>query len=74
MESIEDFPQFIRWKLDPDRPYQYHVDTSIELQSDYLIDLRGRVIVDFLGRYERLQEDFDEVCRRIGLEIQNRRS
>jgi len=67
MEAIEDFPQFIRWKLDPDRPYHYHVDTSIELQSDYLIDLRGRVIVDFLGRYERLQEDFDEVCRRIGV-------
>jgi len=67
MQSIEDFPQFIRWKLDPERPYQYHVDTSIELQSDYLIDLHGTVIADFLGRYERLQEDFDEVCRRIGI-------
>ena len=67
MESIEGFPQFIRWKLDPERPYQYHVDTSIELQSDYLVDLRGKVIVDFLGRYERLQEDFDEVCGRIGI-------
>ena len=67
MESIEGFPQFIRWKLDPERPYQYHVDTSIELQCDYLVDLRGKVIVDFVGRYERLQEDFDEACRRIGI-------
>ncbi len=62
-----DFESFLRWKLDPGRPYQYHVDTSIELQSDYLIDLRGQVVVDFIGRYERLEEDFAEACRRIGI-------
>jgi hypothetical protein len=63
----EDFAGFLRWKLDPERPYQFHVDTSIELQTDYLIDLRGDIVVDFIGRYERLHEDFDEACRRIGL-------
>ncbi len=63
----EDFPGFLRWKLDPERPYQYHVDTSIELQSDYLIDLHGRVIVDFIGRYERLEADFTDACKRIGI-------
>jgi hypothetical protein len=61
------FEGFLRWKLDPERPYQYHVDTSIELQSDYLIDLHGDVVVDFIGRYERLGEDFAEACRRIGI-------
>jgi len=63
----EDFEGFLRWKLDPDRPYQYHIDTSIELQSDYLIDLHGQVVVDFIGRYERLPEDYAEACRRIGI-------
>jgi len=63
----DDFAAFLRWKLDPDRPYQYHVDTSIELQSDYLIDLRGTIIVDFIGRYERLHDDFAEACQRIGI-------
>jgi hypothetical protein len=62
-----DFASFIRWKLDPHRPYQFHVDTSIELQSDYLVDLHGNVIVDFIGRYERLHEDFAEACKRIGI-------
>lgn len=62
---LADFPQFIRWKLEPQRPYQYHIDTSIELQSDYVKDLHGRVIVDYIGRYESLHEDFAEVCRRI---------
>jgi hypothetical protein len=67
MAHIKSFPEFIRWKLDPARPYQYHVDTSIELQSDYLKDLSGKIIVDFIGRTERLQEDFDTVCKRIGI-------
>jgi hypothetical protein len=63
----DDFEGFLRWKLDPDRPYQYHLDTSIELQSDYLIDLHGELAVDFIGRYERLEDDFATACRRIGI-------
>jgi hypothetical protein len=63
----QDFESFLRFKLDPGRPYQYHIDTSIELQSDYLVDLRGRLIVDFVGRYERLVQDYGEACRRIGI-------
>jgi hypothetical protein len=67
MAHIKDFPEFIRWKLDSQRSYQYHVDTSIELQSDYIKDLSGKIIVDFIGRTERLQTDFDAVCERIGI-------
>jgi hypothetical protein len=61
------FSDFLRWKLDPERPYQYHVDTSIERQSDYLIDLDARPCVDFIGRYEQLDADFAHVCRHLGL-------
>lgn len=64
---VRDFADFIRWKLDPDRLYQYHVDTSIERQTDYLKDLSGNLTVDFIGRYERLQQDFDAVCARLRL-------
>jgi Sulfotransferase family len=35
-------------------------------QIDYLVDDSGRIIVDFVGRYERLQESFDEISRRLG--------
>ncbi|PWV62519.1 sulfotransferase family 2 domain-containing protein [Plasticicumulans acidivorans] len=68
MAHIETFEQFIRWKLDPQRPYQFHVDTSIELQSDYCIDLHGKLLVNFIGRTENLQADFEEACRRIGIQ------
>lgn len=67
MQGIDDFETFLRWKLDPGRPYQYHIDTSIELQSDYLVDLHGRVIIDYIGHYENLQEDFDHICQTIGI-------
>ena len=67
MSHVETFEEFIRWKLDPERPYQYHVDTSIDLQSDYVIDLHGKVLVDFIGRYDNLHDDFEEACRRIGI-------
>jgi hypothetical protein len=67
MSHIETFEQFIRWKLDPARPYQYHVDTSIELQSDYAVDLHGKLLVNFVGRYENLAADFAEACRNIGI-------
>jgi hypothetical protein len=67
VEHIDDFKEFIRWKLDPERPYQFHIDTSIELQTDYLKDLDGKIIVDFIGRYENLFTDYEEICRQIGI-------
>jgi len=35
-------------------------------QVDYISDPSG-IIVDFVGRFERLQADFAEVCSRLGL-------
>ena len=65
LRGIDNFEQFLKWKMNPERPYQYHIDTSMELQTDYLIDLKGRVLTDFLGHYENLQEDFDTICERV---------
>jgi hypothetical protein len=65
--DISDFSAFLRWKFDPARSPQYHADMSTVLQSDYLIDLRGRLIVDYVGRYEHLSDDFRTVCGKIGL-------
>lgn len=67
VEHCKSFSEFIRYKLDPEREYQFHIDTSIEWQSDYLIDLHGKLIVDFVGRYEHLAENYLEVCERIGI-------
>jgi len=67
MNNIDDFNEFMRWKFNPERPYQYHIDTSLELQTDYLIDLHGNLLTDFIGHQENLQEDFKQVCETIGI-------
>lgn len=64
---IDSFEEFIHWKLDPERSYQFHIDTSIEQQSDYLVDLHGNLLTDFIGRYENLHDDFNTICEHIGI-------
>ncbi len=36
-------------------------------QYDYLYDEAGTCLVDFVGRFERLQEGFDTVCDKLGI-------
>jgi hypothetical protein len=67
VQEHPEFADFLCWKLNPDRDYQYHLDTSIEIQSDYLKGADGGIVVDFVGRYERLQEDFNHVCETVGI-------
>ncbi|WP_019589088.1 MULTISPECIES: sulfotransferase family 2 domain-containing protein [unclassified Thioalkalivibrio] len=67
LEGVKTFGDFLRLKFDPERPYDYMLDTSAELQHEYIVDLQGRVIVDFIGRYENLHEDFATICQRIGI-------
>lgn len=39
----------------------------VEPQWPQLVGPAGELLVDFVGRVERLQADFDEACRRIGI-------
>ena len=67
LRQTRTFEEFLRLKFDPERPYDYMLDISRELQSDYLVDLHGHTIVDYIGRYEHLQDDFNDICDRIGI-------
>jgi hypothetical protein len=76
LNADESFEAFLHRKLDTSREWQYHIDTSITPQTDYLVDLNGNLIVDFIGHYETLQQDFDHCCQRIGvpgIELPHRR-
>lgn len=33
----------------------------------YLVNFEGELIVDYIGRMENIDDDFDEICRRIGV-------
>jgi hypothetical protein len=41
--------------------------THVIPQYDFLHDEAGRQLVDFVGKYESLQADFDQVCARLGI-------
>ncbi len=41
--------------------------TAQSLMSDFIRDPDGRVLVDFVGRYENLTADFHVVCERLKL-------
>ena len=36
-------------------------------QLDWITDTDGSIDIDFIGRYENLQEDFDIICEKIGI-------
>jgi hypothetical protein len=38
-----------------------------EPQIQWLSDTDGTLLVDFIGRYENLQTDFDRICERLGI-------
>lgn len=57
MESLGSFEKYLEWRVSEDR----------HLQKEFVTDERGALIVDFVGRYETLQDDFAAVCHRIGV-------
>jgi hypothetical protein len=52
-----------------ERDPRYHDEPKMFMpQVRWVSDDAGRCIVDFIGRFESLADDFAEVCRRIGVE------
>lgn len=77
--SVEDFRRWLPAYMDPDlaeperngsssiltRRWEAGGGYVNDLQSPFVVEA-GRTAVEFVGRYERLAEDFGEVCRRLG--------
>jgi len=54
------FTEYIKWRADR-KPH---------LQADLVCDRHDNLLVDFLGHYETLEDDFRRICRRIGVPAQ----
>jgi hypothetical protein len=58
-QEFPDFTAYARWRIDnPNR-----------LQRTLVCDDEGRLLVNFIGRYENLAADFSTVCGRVGATI-----
>lgn len=64
-DRVCSFPHFVRWHLPRllERKYWFFGP-----QVDYLYDGNGKLLVEFVGRYENLAADFRQVCTRLGIE------
>lgn len=57
VSQLSGFEEYLEWRISED----------VKLQKDFVTDSEGRLIVDFVGRFENLLEDFDYICQIIGI-------
>lgn len=60
MCSFKSFDEYIEWRVTQEKT----------LQKEFVTDESDNIIVDYIGRFERLQEDFAEASRKAGLNVQ----
>ena len=56
-KSFGGFDQYIRWRC----------THEVRYQKDFVFTPDGEQVVDFIGRFERLADDFHLICSRIGV-------
>lgn len=62
VNQLGSFDAYLRWEL-----ARTGQAGGMRHQADYVLGSDGRLIVDRIGYFERLEEDFAEICRRIGV-------
>lgn len=62
--SVE-FPEWVR-SVFSERSSPYLDEAEMFLtQADWVCDESGIIIVDYVGKFERLQDEWEEICRRL---------
>lgn len=60
------FGEWVKLTYGGRHPSYYDHPKMFMPQLDWISDADGRILVDFVGRFERLEEDFKEICQRLG--------
>ncbi|MFM8444541.1 MAG: sulfotransferase family 2 domain-containing protein [Methylococcus sp.] len=64
VSAMAGFEEYLAWVVRTDKPF---ARGATKLQTEMLTDESGRLLVDFVGRYETLERDFAAVCDRLGI-------
>ena len=62
-----DFCDFVKVFANRDEPFCPLQDEHMFNQIDWITDASGKVIVDYIGKLENLQNDFDNICNKINI-------
>jgi len=65
LSNVAGFSDFVMNWLTPER-LNSHI--HFKPQYEFLLDSRGRILVDFLGYYESIEQDFDTIAQRVNSE------
>lgn len=57
IKSFSDFDEYIRWRCAED----------VRFQKDFIYSEADELLVDFVGRFENLEKDFQKICTQIGV-------
>ena len=57
IKGMRDFDEYIRWRC----------SDNIRYQKDFICSPEGEQLVNFIGRYEQLDADFQTLCLRLGI-------
>lgn len=61
---LNSFEEYLEWVVRSERPFP---KGAAKFQKEILTDRQGLLIVDFVGRYENLANDFAQVCRQLNI-------
>jgi hypothetical protein len=68
IQNIDSFNHFIH-EMSENRDWIMGLH-SMRLQVDFFTDAEGKIIADFIGRFENLNKDFNKICQNIGLQTE----
>ena len=60
------FKEFVAKRMTTRNRYK-NATRHVMQQRDFIYDEAGNLLVDFVGRFESLQQDFDQICARLGI-------
>ncbi|MFZ9736450.1 MAG: sulfotransferase family 2 domain-containing protein [Prochlorotrichaceae cyanobacterium] len=60
------FEEYLDWVIATKNPFP---KGATKLQAEIITDKSGELIVDYVGRYETIHQDFNDVCQRLGLAV-----
>ena len=57
VKNLESFEDYIHWRCEED----------VHFQKDFIYSMDGKLLVNFIGRFEFIDRDFNEICKKIGI-------
>lgn len=58
-KSFSGFTEYIEWRCRED----------VRFQRDFVFSKDGKQLVNFIGRFENLEKDFNYICSQIGISV-----